>query len=83
MKKIEMIFYKTTPSETNTGLKFVLWAVDGPAGIAHDWGFCEWKGTEWDEIQVPEGYTASVVRWANTVEPDLLLNESKIISLGS
>lgn len=76
-----MIFYKTTPSELNTGLKFVLWEVSGPDGVNHDWGFCEWLGMEWDSINVPDGFSVKVFAWANTIDPAILLNESKIISL--
>ena len=83
MKKIEMVFYKTNPVEKNTGLKFVLWAVtDTDGNINHDWGFADWVGSEWDAMEVPEGYTAKVEYWANTVNPELLLKEpSKIITL--
>lgn len=92
MKKIEMVFYKTKPSEKNTGLKYVLWEIQVPGhkpdsceveySITHDWGFASWDGKEWEAIDVPNGYTAEVIWWANTVNPELLLKEpSKIISL--
>lgn len=83
MKKIEMPFYKTMPSEKNAGMKMVLWEVTTNEGKnVHDWGFCEWDGTAWGDIEMPEGYSAIVVWWANTVNPELLLKEeSKIISL--
>ena len=83
MKKIEMLFYKTVPSEKNAGLKYVLWEVTDPAGgIAHDWGFCEWDGLDWIGVDTPEGFNAKVVYWANTIDPQILLKEqSKIISL--
>lgn len=78
-----MLFYQTTPSETNTGLKYVLWEVKNDNGhISYDWGFCEWMGFEWGDIEVPEGFTVKVEWWANTVDPNLLLKEpTKIIRL--
>ena len=82
MKKIELYFYQVNPSTTNTGLKNVLWEITDSAGvITHDWGFCDWDGTAWGVIEVPEGYTAQVHSWANTVDPDLVLEEKKIITL--
>lgn len=82
MKKIEMVFYKTKPSENNIGLKYVLWEVNDGTTVAHDWGFANWTGSEWEAIEVPNGYTADVIWWANTVDADLLLKQkSKIISL--
>lgn len=82
MKKIEMVFYKTSPSEKNTGLKYVLWEINDGTAITHDWGFANWNGSDWDGIETPNGYTAEVIWWANTVNPELLLKEpSKIISL--
>lgn len=79
-----MIFYKVNPSPENMGLKFVLWEVADVAGTyTHDWGFAEWLGQEWQSIETPEGYTATVIRWANTIDPQTLLKEEgKIISLG-
>lgn len=88
-----MIFYPTNPSETNIGLKFVLWGVklrdqynntDQP--ITYDWGFANWNGKSWDPLNDGDGPTltffAEVVRWANTIDPEILLKEeSKIISL--
>jgi hypothetical protein len=81
MKKIELLFYKTNPSEKNTGLKHVLWEiVDESGNKTYDWGFCEWSGMAWGDIEVPEGYTAQVFAWANTVNPDLLTVEKRIIT---
>ena len=83
MKKIELLFYSVSPSPTNTGLKHVLWAITDAAGkVTHDWGFAEWGGEYWGAIDVPEGYSATVEYWANTVDPELLVKEnSKIIKL--
>jgi len=83
MKKIELLFYKTTPSEKNKGLKHVLWEVTGPDNIVtYDWGFAQWDGQAWEPIEVPAGFTAQIHSWANCVNPDLLLKEpSKIIRL--
>lgn len=83
MKKIEMLFYKTNPSEKNTGLKFVLFEVTAPDNsIVHDWGFAYWNETHWDEIETPEGYAAKVAYWANTLNPDVLLGKpTKIIKI--
>lgn len=87
MKKVELLFYTTPPAPDNTGLKLVLWEVSIEEGgkepfVKHDWGFAYWGGQDWDMIATPEGVTAVVCRWANTVSPDLLLNEpSKIIKI--
>jgi len=83
MKKIEMLFYSTNPSEKNTGFKFVLWAVaDSEGNITYDWGFADWLGKEWDVLPAPEGYQAKVEMWSNTLDPELLLKEeSKIIRI--
>lgn len=83
MKKIELIFYPTAPSEKNTGLKHVLFEIiTNESEIIHDWGFAEWLGDKWGEVPTPEGFACKVVFWANTVDPDLLLKEkSKIIQL--
>lgn len=81
-RKIEMVFYKTNPSEINKGLKFVLWEVDDGVQLIHDWGFAEWNGFDWEPIEQVEGYTTTVLFWSNTVNPELLLKEpSKIIKL--
>lgn len=78
-----MIFYKTAPSPENTGLKFVLWEVfNDTGGLLYDWGFSEWDGKQWGTVEVPKGFTATVVQWANTIDPKILLKEeSKIIQL--
>lgn len=82
MKKVELIFYRTNPSDTNQGLKHVLWEItDSENVITFDWGYAMWDGKAWNEIEVPEGYTAQVHSWANTVNPDVLTNESKIIRI--
>lgn len=82
MKKIEMVFYKTNPSEKNTGLKYVLWEIVTCPGevcavsqTTHDWGFAFWDGKIWEPMQVPDGWQANVAYWANTVDPELLLKE--------
>lgn len=86
--KVEMLFYSTNPSKENIGMKLVLWEVliekpEQEPDIQHDWGFAHWNGTEWDSPgQLPEGMTAVVCRWANTLNPEVLLKEpSKIIKL--
>lgn len=81
MKKVEMLFYPTVPSEKNAGLKFVLWEVTDAGGVVnYDWGFAEWDGLQWQSIEVPEGYEAKVKWWSNTLNPDVLVkDESKII----
>lgn len=89
MRKIEMYFYSTNPAPDNTGFKFVLLEIliEKPGkspSIKYDWGFCEWLGTQWGSMgEMPEGVTAVVHRWANTVDPEVLLKEkSKILKLG-
>jgi hypothetical protein len=83
MKKVEMLFYKTEPSKENKGMKYVLFEiVTDESQVIHDWGFSEWDGEKWGDIEMPEKYSATVVRWANTVDPQILLKEdSKIIRL--
>ena len=77
-----MLFYKTTPSEKNIGMKFVLFeVVTDESVVIHDWGFAQWTGKEWVEVDKPEGFTCTVIRWANTVNPDVLLKEGKIIKI--
>ena len=79
MKEIVLMFYSVNPSEKNKGMKFVLWEVtDADNKVIYDWGLCEWDGKEWGKVDVPEGYTAKVVRWANSPHPDTLM-ASKII----
>lgn len=84
VNKIEMLFYKTAPSPENTGMKFVLWEITTTEADEvvrkYDWGFGYWNGLEFEAIEVPEGYSARVMRWANTVDPSIILNESKIIT---
>jgi len=84
MQKIEMLFYSINPSEINAGLKFVLFEINTPESqLVYDWGFADWDGKQWGNIDTPEGFTCKVVRWANTVDPELLTKEkSKIITLG-
>lgn len=85
MKKIEMLFYSTPPKKA--GMKFVLWEIliEAPGqepDIKHDWGFAYWNGESWDGMaELPEGYTAVVCRWADTVDPAELLEEKKIIRI--
>lgn len=82
MKKLELLFYSVNPSEKNTGFKHVLIKVTDGDQFNHDWGFAFWNGIAWDPIEAPEGVTADVVMWANTVDPEVLLKEeSKIIKL--
>ena len=82
MKKIEMLFYATVPSMENVGLKYVLFKITDAASVeTHDWGFAYWNGIAWDEIPVPEGYTCEVVRWSNTVDPKLVLDDIRIIKI--
>ena len=82
MKKVELLFYKTNPSKENIGFKHVLFEIaDSEGNITHDWGFAYWLGTEWDAIEVPDGYQSKVAAWANTVNPSVVLNETKIIKV--
>lgn len=82
MKKVELLFYKTNPSKENIGFKHVLFEIaDREGNITHDWGFAYWNVDDWDSVEVPEGYQSKVVAWANTVNPDIVLNESKIIKI--
>lgn len=82
MKTIELLFYQTNPSEENKGIKNVLWEVSDGKSINYDWGFAVWNGTDWDEIETPDGYSAKVHSWANCVNPaKLLKEESKIIRI--
>lgn len=85
MKKIEMLFYQTLPAADNTGFKYVLFEITtDESEIIYDWGFADWNGTAWDEVEAPAGFSSKVVWWANTVHPDLLMKEkSRIIALGS
>lgn len=82
-RKIEMIFYHVNPSPENTGLKFVLWKVTDDKGKSvFDWGFAEWLGDTWGIMHMPEGYACEVERWANTIDPVVLLKEpSRIIKI--
>jgi hypothetical protein len=82
-RKIEMIFYHVSPSPENKGLKMVLWKVTPATGPAiFDWGFAEWSGEKWEGVEVPAGYTCEVERWANTIDPLVLLKEpSRIIKI--
>lgn len=84
MKKLELLFYPTLPSETNTGMKFVLFKIITDTNeIMHDWGFCEWTGDSWGDVPTPENFSCLVVWWSNTLDPAVLLKEpSKIIKLG-
>jgi len=81
MKKLELLFYSVNPSEKNTGFKHVLIKVTDGEQSKHDWGFAYWNGIDWDPIETPEGVTAEVVMWANTLDPAVVLEESKIIKL--
>ncbi len=82
VKSVEFTFYSTTTPEFE-GLKLVLWGITDTDGVnTYDWGFASWDGQAWEDITVPEGYTAKVVWWANTLPPDVLLKEkNKIITL--
>ncbi len=83
MKQIAMLFYEVNPSPENTGLKYVLWEVSDGKNITYDWGFADWDGKQWGAIETPEGYTAKVIWWANTANPDLLVKpvKGKIITI--
>lgn len=84
MKKVEMLFYPVNPSDTNIGLKFVLFEVtDAASVITYDWGFAMWNGLSWEPLEVPAGYECKVKWWSNTLHPDVLVKEkSKILKLG-
>ena len=80
MKKVELMFYRTKPSEKNAGLKHVLWEITDKDGtVTHDWGFGFFNGESWESLEVPEGYSAKVHSWANTTNPASLVNENRII----
>lgn len=81
MKKLEVLFYPTHPSATNTGMKFVLFKITTDNGeVLHDWGFADWTGDRWDDVPTPENFTCEVVWWSNTLSPDVLVKEKgKII----
>jgi len=83
MRKIEMTFYNINPGKAFVGLKFVLFEITtDESQIIYDWGFAEWLGDQWGEVPTPENFTCKVIRWADTVDPDLLLKEeSKIIKI--
>ncbi len=78
-----MLFYATNPSEKNTGFKFVLFEITtDESQVIHDWGFAEWLGTEWGEVPTPEGFECKVIRWANTIDPEILMKEeSRIVKI--
>lgn len=79
-KEIKLTYYNSDPSETNTGMKHVLWEItDSEQVTRYDWGFADWLGKEWDIIEVPEGFTAKVAWWANPLDPIHLV--SSIIRL--
>jgi hypothetical protein len=92
MKKIEMLFYSTEPSKKNTGMKYVLFEIVMPSKdfplthqstgeIIYEWGFLEWLGEKWGDIEVPTDWACTVKYWANTLDPAVLLKEeSKIVS---
>lgn len=81
MKKVTFDFNSSNP--TTEGLKFILFKITTDQNqIVHDWGFCEWLGNSWGEMEVPENYTCEVKWWADTVDPAVLLAvPSKIIGL--
>ncbi len=84
MKKVELIFYRTNPSEKNIGIKNVLVQITDDKGLnSYDWGMCNWDGAEWGSVgEVPEGWTVSIHSWSNMVDPQVLLVEpSKIIRI--
>lgn len=82
VKTVEFTFYSITTPEKE-GLKLVLWEIVDDKNIPiYDWGFAYWSGSEWDSIGIPDGFTATVKWWAETLHSDVLLKEkSKIISL--
>ncbi len=80
MKKIELAFYNTAPSKEDEGLKLVIWGItDDKEVTTYDWGFAYWNGTEFEGVETLEGYTVKVMRWANTVDPKVVLEDSVII----
>jgi len=80
-KEVKLTYYNTPPSQENTGMKHVLWEITDPDGaVIHDWGFAEWTGKQWADIDVPVGYKSEVAWWANTLEPSYLV--SNIIRIG-
>ena len=84
MKKVELLFYRTNPSEGNQGIKNVLVQITDPDGNnAYDWGMCYWDGKEWGSVgEVPEGFTVSIHSWSNMIDPAVILTEpSRIIPI--
>lgn len=83
MKKIELIFYRTNPSEVNQGMKHVLFQItDADGGNTYDWGYALWDGLQWDMPEPPPDFALHVHSWANTVDPQLLLKDPpKIIPI--
>ena len=81
MKKVELLFYRTNPSEANQGIKNVLVQITDPDGNnAYDWGMCHWDGAEWGTMgEVPEGFTVSIHSWANMIDPAILLKGQPLI----
>lgn len=82
MKEIKYTFYTVNPSQKNVGLKHVLWKITDDKNVStYDWGFAEWLGNNWNAIEVPEGFIATVSHWANIADPVTLLGFSKIITM--
>lgn len=83
-KWVEMQFSDQPPTKKiPDGLKLVLWKITDTSGAsAYDWGFANWSGGEWEAIEVPMGYEATVASWSEPLDPKILLAvPSKIIKL--
>lgn len=81
MKEIKLLFYRTTPSPENIGLKQVLYEITTKDETTHDYGYCNWTGVEWELPEVPQGIEISVHSWANNPDPKHLINETKILRM--
>jgi len=81
MKKVELLFYRTNPSEKNQGMKYVLFQItDAEGGNTYDWGFALWDGLQWDMPEPPPDFTLQVHSWSNNVDPAIILTDpTKII----
>ncbi len=83
--KVTIEFNEKDPNPENIGYKQVLWEIlieapDKKPEIKHDWGYAFWNGTSWDGMEdLPTGFTAVVCRWADPLNPAVLLEEPKRI----
>lgn len=81
MKEIKLLFYQTSPSPENLGMKIVLFEIDTPGNPIYDYGMCDWLGAEWDVVPQLEGHQFRVYAWANWPDPKHLTNDRRIITM--